>query len=248
MSASLNYIIAAHWGRRLETPTALAERVRCLIRRFEAIDPVLAHWYEWLSETRVVPLDLSSVSLSKRIAATVYYREDGTPLYNFGYHFVVSNNNKNKWGPRGFTLTIHAGADARPNFLTLDTDYGFVPDPDIITYAIFKAAILAVAECFDAIYCDAYPADLAVLWPDGGRRTRALVLAWMIYISPRFAHLITPPPTAIVEYRPNGGLFMAATDETFVTANPKHLAVARDIEAAIAPLNALPWPPDAEPE
>jgi hypothetical protein len=56
-----------------------------------------------------------------------------------------------------------------------------------------------------------------------------------------------PPKTAIVEYRPNGGLLMAATDETFITANPRHLAVAHDIEAAIAPLNALPWPPDAEP-
>jgi hypothetical protein len=75
----------------------------------------------------------------------------------------------------------------------------------------------------------------------------ALAFGWLNYVSPRFARLVTPPKTAIVDYRPNGGLLMAATDETFITANPKHLAVARDIEAALAPLNALPWPPDAEP-
>lgn len=41
---------------------------------------------------------------------------------------------------------------------------------------------------------------------------------------------------------------MPATNETFVTSNPQHLAVAREIETALAPLNALPWSPDAEPE
>ncbi|MGO9686505.1 MAG: Imm52 family immunity protein, partial [Beijerinckiaceae bacterium] len=176
----------------------------------------------------------------------IYYRDDGTPLYNLGYHLAVFNNNKNKWGPRGFTLRIHAGADTPRNFVTLETDYGFVPDRDIITYAIFRGAILAIAEAFDASWSKAYPTDISKLWPQ--KRARPMVLlAWMTYISPRLAPLITPPQTAIVEYRPNGGLFMAATDETFITANPKHLAVARDIEAAVAPLNALPWPPDAEP-
>ncbi|MGP0059377.1 MAG: Imm52 family immunity protein [Beijerinckiaceae bacterium] len=246
MTAGLGYSIHAHLRAHRETPEALAARVRCLIRRFQAVDPILAHWYEWLSETEVVPLDLAPASLAEKIAATVYYRSDGTPVPNAGYHFAVRNNNKNKWGPRGFTLRIHAGGETQRNFVTLDTDYGFVPDPDIITYAIFRGAVLATAEAFDASWCEAYPTDISKLWPQ--MRTRPMVLlAWMNYISPRFAPLITPPKTALVEYRQNGGLFMAATDETFITANPKHLAVARDIEAAVALLNALPWPPDAEP-
>jgi hypothetical protein len=41
---------------------------------------------------------------------------------------------------------------------------------------------------------------------------------------------------------------MAAADTTFSMDNPAHLAVARDINAALAPINALPWPPpDASP-
>jgi Immunity protein 52 len=58
------------------------------------------------------------------------------------------------------------------------------------------------------------------------------------------APLITPPAAAIVERQPDGGLLMAATDEPFDTSNPAHLAVANDILAAVAPLNALPWPPE----
>jgi hypothetical protein len=65
-----------------------------------------------------------------------------------------------------------------------------------------------------------------------------LYAEWISYIGPRYAHLVTPPQSAVVERRPDGGLLMAATDETFVTANPAHLAAARDIEAAVAPFNA----------
>jgi hypothetical protein len=57
--------------------------------------------------------------------------------------------------------------------------------------------------------------------------------------------LITPPPSAIVERTAEGGLLMAATEETFRVDNPVHLAAARDILKALAPFEALPWPPDA---
>jgi hypothetical protein len=66
----------------------------------------------------------------------------------------------------------------------------------------------------------------------------------MNYVSPRFARLITPPPAGIVAVRPNGGLFLAATKETFDTRNPAHMAAARAIEAALQPLNSIPYPID----
>jgi hypothetical protein len=242
MSSNFYYCISARWGLRLETAGALAERMQQLVARFRTIDPILAQWYDWQSETRVVPLDLELGSLTKNIANSIDYKGDGTPFYRGGYQFSVVNNDRNKWGPRGFRLWLKGGSDVSRNFATLDTDYGFVPDSDVVTYAIFKAAVLAMSECFEATYCDGFHSDLKELWPDRGHRMPALRLAWFSYVSPRFAPLVTPPSTAIVEYQPNGGLLMAATDETFVTANPKHLAVARDILAAVAPLNANAWP------
>jgi hypothetical protein len=56
-----------------------------------------------------------------------------------------------------------------------------------------------------------------------------------------------PPRSAIVEHTPQGGIVMIATKDRFDVTNPDHLAAAREIEAAIAPVNALPWPPDATP-
>ena len=66
----------------------------------------------------------------------------------------------------------------------------------------------------------------------------------MTYLAAPFAAKIAPPHSAICE-QVDGGLLMTATEETFQVDNPAHVAVARDIDAAMAPINALPWPPDA---
>jgi hypothetical protein len=62
------------------------------------------------------------------------------------------------------------------------------------------------------------------------------------YLCPWLAQEITPSSTVLSEHLPNGGLLMTATMETFDVDNPAHLAAARDMAGAMAPLNALPWP------
>ena len=39
----------------------------------------------------------------------------------------------------------------------IGTGYQVVPEPTIIAYPAFKAALLALVESFDATYCTAYP-------------------------------------------------------------------------------------------
>jgi hypothetical protein len=114
----------------------------------------------------------------------------------------------------------------------------------IISYPAFKAALLALAESFDSTYCSAYPVKIL----NFADKTRHLCLAWMSYVAPRFAPFITPPPSADAERTAQGGLLMSATQDTFRVDNPAHLAVAQDILNALAPFEALPWPPDAAPE
>ena len=55
---------------------------------------------------------------------------------------------------------------------------------------------------------------------------------------------MTPPPGVVVERRPDGGLLLAATTDTFSTADPAHLLAARAIHAALTPFNAVPWTPE----
>lgn len=240
----LDYFISLFWEGRAETPKELAVRWLKLIARFQTIDPIFAHWYVWPDIRHPLPFYTDVATLIEKIAADVATSDTGKPLPGLGCQFFTRNNMASKRGPRSFQIDMFAGrsVDYPLNRISLHTDYGAAPDSDLITYRIFRSALFALAETFEATIGLACSSSLADLWPQDWEPRQGLPLAWISYIAPRFASLITPPASAVVERRPDGGLLMAATDETFDTANPKHLAVARDIEAAAAPFNALPYP------
>ena len=122
----------------------------------------------------------------------------------------------------------------------MEFDVGHEPDPSLLRYDLWRAVLLLLAETWEATWVEAAPADMSEHWGT----TRAFRAAWMSYVSPRFAHLVTPPAGIVAERRPDGGLFMAATTEMFRTADPRHLAAARAMETALAPLNRLDYPID----
>lgn len=237
--------IQAIWGPRRETPKELAQRFLNLLDRLSRIDPVFGRWI-WTGLGVKTPVGFDEIQhrLRTAIEATVSLADDGDPTPIYGYRFGVVNSIERQ--PRSIGVSVHAGSwrisDYFINDANIHTSWGVKPDPAILTFSIFKPAVLALAESFDATWCSAYPDELMNYW----RRSVAphYRLAWISYVGPRFAPLISPPATAIVEHQPDGGLLMAATDEPFDTSNPWHLAVANDILAAVAPLNALPWPPE----
>lgn len=244
MTKELRFRACVQWGSRPESPEELALRTRQLVLRLGDITPHLASWFVWITERDVQPVDFTLASLTKAIADKVSRDDFGNASPIGGYSFWAVNNDKPGFRPLGLRLMLHGGGPSR-NFVHLDTDPFVTPDPSIVTYAIFKDALLAMSETFEPVWGWAYPTDLIDLWPEVPRSRigPVLRLAWITYLSPQLARLISPPASAIVERRPDGGLLMAATKETFVTSNPNHLAVGREILEACAPLNALPWPP-----
>ena len=239
------YVIHASWGPRADTPAVIAARFLACVDRLQPIHPSYDNWIFSLDRK---PRKLASLraDLPAAITANVVRGDDGDPEPIYGYWARAINSMRHN--PHSLSLRVKAGAQAPSPYLCnsagIGTGYNVAPDPTIVAYPAFKAALLALVESFDATYCSAYPAQLLNLSDKSGH----LGLAWMSYVAPRFAPLITPPPSAIVERTAQGGLLMAATDETFRVENPAHLAVARDILNALAPFEALPWPPDAQPE
>jgi hypothetical protein len=137
-------------------------------------------------------------------------------------------------------LSVHAGSTyPKPfrNDAKLLTRRKIIPDPAVITYEVFKAALLAIVDTWDPVECAAFPLAILNLVKKG----RYFRETWIQYLCPWLASLITPPPSAIADRLPNGGLLMSAATETFDVENPAHMAAARDIAVAIAPLNGLRW-------
>jgi hypothetical protein len=149
---------------------------------------------------------------------------------------------------RGIKLRVHAGnilaANYRINTAHLTTEPLNEANSSLINFRVLKAAMLALVSAWDATWCGTAPWGISEFETRHARPWFGL--EWMTYLSPKFAPMVTPPRSVIVDKPPGGGLLMIATQEIFQVTNPTHLSAARDIEAALAPINALPWPPDAD--
>jgi len=239
------YKIYASWGPRAEPPEVIAVRYLACTDRLKQIHPA---YDNWIFNLKGKPKKFAALreTLAAAIAANVVRGDAGDPTPIYGYRANVLNSMKND--PSSLALRVNAGAWVTSghfcNSAMIKTGDNVVPDPAIIAYPAFKAALLALVESFDATYCSAYPQQIMDFW-DPARHLR---IGWMSYVAPRFAPLITPPPAAIHERTAKGGLLLSATQDTFRVDNFAHLAVAQDIIKALAPFEALPWPPDAMPE
>jgi hypothetical protein len=251
MNEHWGYDIQSYWGPRRETPAQIAVRFRRLLDTLAAIDPLFDGW-KFFGTTRIWPMPSNpNDEMARLIVEHVARADNGEPEPIFGYRFTASAHTESK---TALTINVHAGCYV-PNLPTLVNTAGLLTKPlneetvDLITLPIFKAALLSFATAWDATWCAAYPWDIIPLWtPVTVTRRPTFKMAWITYLSQRFAPMVTPPGSAIVEYTPQGGIVMTATKDRFDVNNPAHLTVAREIEAALAPVNALPWPPDAVPE
>jgi hypothetical protein len=231
------YGISAYWERRAETPEALAARFVRTVDGLQKIDPVFALWT--CGSKRPRKFETMRDTYAEEVAEGLSKDDWGQPVPMNGYRFGALTRGQAPY--RSFSFNVHAGS-TYPSPFTNDAKFltrrNIIPDPAVITYEIFRPALLAIVEAWEPVDCAAYP--LAILnLVEKGRYFRE---AWIQYLCPWLASLVTPPPApVIVEHLPNGGLLMSATEEIFDIENPAHMAAARAIAAAIAPLNDLPW-------
>lgn len=247
-----SYWMTAQWGARVETPAALANRFIKTVDAFRPLHPILDNW-DWgnfpeLKETLGKRGTYAFAEIRKNLIPAVERNlragDEGVPHPFYGYYLAIMTGGTPMDPSIGFSTSASTGARGGYSFtpfmnsatVKLRSD----PDPSLVTFDLWRSIFLVVNETWEATWAEALPNDLRAYWT--GIPVRC---AWMSYISPRFAPLMTPPASAIVERRPNGGLFLAATREVFKTANPEHMAVAREIETALQPLNRLPNPIDA---
>ncbi|WP_020174477.1 Imm52 family immunity protein [Methyloferula stellata] len=225
-----NYHIRAAWGPRVETPSAMAASFVRYIDILRNLDPVFSLWTTGMK--RPVKFETVRDHFEDIVMDSVSIDDDGDPELEYGYGPFACT--RDVAGPLVFGINTSLGSCLNnTNYVDLHTNSAEIPDPRIITYKIFKAALLGIVEIWDPLDCRATPHELLKLIDSDGY-FRAV---WMQYLSPPLARLITPPATSINEYLPNGGLLMSATTETFKVDNPSHVAVACDIADATAPLN-----------
>jgi len=232
MTVRPEYKIYASWGPREESPEVIAARYLACTDRLKQIHPA---YDDWIFDFNGKPKKFDALrgTLAAAVAANVDRAESGKPTPIYGYWATVTNTMR-KVHPRSLSLWVNAGAWLPSayfcNSALIKTATRIVPEPSIIAYPAFKAALLALVESFDATYCSAYPQQIMDFW-DPARHLR---IGWMSYVAPRFAPLITPPPSAIYERTAQGGLLMSATQDTFSPSrrSPRHPQSPRALRGA----------------
>ena len=261
MSPYASYRIFARWGSRPEAPPDLAKRFLKTVDSLHPLHPMFVGWtwsdrqecfededddgHEDKGEAGQYALSEIRKNLAHAMSRNMNVNEEGPPDPEDGYGFVASA--KDVAHPRG-SVWLCGNGGKRPDkdgstlfpwMNDVKFDLGPDPDPSLTTYAFWRQALLIVAETWEASWAEAAPDDMCYHWSN-----RTFHAAWMSYLSPRLARHVVPPAGVIIEQRPNGGLFMAATPETFRLDDPDHMARARIIEAALQPLDQRPFPID----
>jgi hypothetical protein len=243
--------IIAYWGPRADSPEAMARRFLDTLDALSKINQAFGNWYVGRMKGRpLAPLSFAEVV--EYVAEGVSRDSDGKtapPEPVYGYRFGATTGLMRT--PRSFDLSFHAGCTLSSNYLINDASIRTQPPSEenasLVTLAVLKPALLVLASLWQATWCGLGPWTLNDFKPKRVPHRPWFGLEWVTYLSPRFAPMVTPPASAITERLPDGALLMIATADRFSADNSRHLAVARDIEAALAPVNALPWPIDGEP-
>jgi hypothetical protein len=249
MSAN-QFTIFSSWNRRPETPEQLGQRMLMNLDALSGLNPYFRNWQlhdlerdpmEMTDENQreyLFPLEEMRGHMTEMAERGVRRDDDGEPDPAGGYCIVASNDEE--YPSRDVSLFVNGGGvvdpRAAPSSASFETSDDSPADPSIVTYPVFKAALMSLVSAWDVQCAQAYSAELREFWNQPSRHF--LDLAWMTYLSPELSEGFTPPGDVLTEHVGDGGILMIAAQDTFDTANTRHMAAARSILNALSGINA----------
>jgi hypothetical protein len=240
------YFIRSGWEERTEAPGVIGANFLKTLDALSDIDPLFANWEVF------DPRNGSSLSLAAArprigsiIENNVARGDAGQPLPAYGYDAGAMVGEADS--PRSVTFSLHAGGQFEGNAVLEFAQYDVVPDLAIVTYPLFRAALLAINAVWRAPWACAQafrsgaievPMDIEGL---PGNKIVSLTqvpldptfprtvfhIPWIAYLSAERAAGVGLAREILTERVPDGGLLMSATTERLDPMNPEHVRGAR---------------------
>ena len=229
---TFEYSIRSDLPGHPEEPASLGAKFVDTLDALSRIDPTIFTSWEVMDMPArdSLPLAQARHRIGSIIEKNVTRDDFRRPEPYYGYSAVAFTGNVAK--SRRVSLRIKAGGN-RKGRTTLETgDWKVFPDPAIVTYPIFKAALLALnaiwlppCACADAFRMDYDKAPLipgTPLFPYS-----RFHIPWLAYLSAPLTDDLDLPADIPTERTPDGGLLMIAAEKRLDPTDPEHLRRAR---------------------
>jgi hypothetical protein len=243
--SAFNYSIRSALAVHPENPVTLGAKFLSTLDALSDIESTIFAGWQVLDLANRSPLPLATAR--RCVGAIIESSVTRDDLYQ-GYDAMAYTDNL--LGPRRISLHIKAGGNGRNygNVSLRAGDFGFDPDPTIITYPVFRAALLAINAIWPSLWACAHAfrsnhVEVPEVYRDGVTGYRLVRtpmipseptfpdsvfhIPWVAYLSARLALGVELPPEILTEHTPDNGLLMIATKERLEPANPEHLRRAR---------------------
>jgi hypothetical protein len=225
-----DYDICSALPAHPENPATLGTKFLTTIDALTRIDPtIFADWQIiTLRKPPMLPLESVRSRIADVIARTIYHDDP-----SIGYSLIALTNSAA--ASRRISISISTGGKVKGLAQLKTGNWNVLPDPSIVTYPIFKAALLATIAIWPPTWASAYAYRMdyekealvpgAPLFPYS-----VFHIPWMGYLSaPLTTHFVLPLPEIMIERTPDGGVLMIATEDRLDPTNPEHLRRARII-------------------
>lgn len=247
---SCRYLIRFSLPSASENPASIGAKFVETLDALSRTDAAnLGNWNVMnFQEKSSLPLASARSRIATVIQGNVRRDDLGDPAPRYGYSAVAFTGNVLK--SRQFSLRIKAGGIIIKTENWLETgQWKILPDPAIVTFPLFKEALLAMntiwsvpwacAQAFRAntvrvpvIHAPGvtgYRYESAPMIPSDPTFPESIFhIPWFVYLSAQLAtSLVLPPPEILTERTPDGGLLMIATEDRLDPENAEHRRRAR---------------------
>jgi hypothetical protein len=228
------------------TPDWLGPKFIATLDALTPIDPdIFAGWQvSEIRKMKEIPLAAARPRIAEIIGRDVHH-DDWGPAPEHGYSAVATTTAPAR--ARLMSLSVDAWGRLGNGSVELTAGGIMVPsDPAIVTYPLFRAALLAINEIWMppwSFACARRLGTIAVPSGHGGSTIECVpqvpsdptfpdsifFVPWIIYLAAESAASLAPPPEILTERTADGGLLMTATEERLDPDNPEHARRARTL-------------------
>jgi len=242
------YFVRGGWsGPADEEPAVTGAKFLKTLDALSDIDPLFAGWQftgSWQipeeHRSSFVPLVAGRQRITEIVESGVYIDDFNKPCPEYGHsvHAVA--------GARGPRYVAFTASTSDQSFDLSVGEYGIASDLSIVTYPLFKAALLAISASWHAQWACAQAFRIDVVRVPIGLAPGAVRIdsttqvpidptfpdsifhiPWIAYLSGEIAVGLKLTPEIRSERMSNGGLLMTATTERLDPAIPQHVRRAR---------------------